>query len=203
MKVKRKTAGFTIVEVLVTIAIVAVVGTMLTGIFTFTLRGSGKSQILSNIKQNGQAVLGMMDESVRDADNVVCPLIVPPDETVSSETLVIEKKGSYTRFRFILPSLTTNGVIKSDHPVKGASQTPDQFISAVCLADDLKTNEKILTDDNPVTGISVENGSFIRSIKEGYKDQITIIFDLKAGVGNSPALTQIDPVTFQTSVQLR
>lgn len=191
---KVKPDGFTIIEVLVTIAIVAVVGTMLTGIFTFTLRGSGKSRILSNIKQNGQAVLGIMDESVRNADNVVC---------ASSKTLVIVKKGIYTRFRFIPPSSGVNGVIKSDHPVKGASQTPGQFISAVCLAADPMTNEKILTDNNLLTGISVENGSFIRSSEEGYKDQVTIKFDLKAGIGNSPALSQIEPVTFQTSVQLR
>lgn len=204
--------GFTLLEILVVIAIVAIVGTILVLIFTNTLRGSNKSQVLSVIKQNGQAVLENMDKAIRSSNNVVCPAIIPPGTSASSSNLVVENGGIYTRYRFINPSSTANGLLQQDSPTKtidlatGNLETESVFVNRVCNTSDLMspTATAILTDTNTQSGVSVENGSFTRNKSAGFRDQVTISFNLKPGVGAPSSIAgQIDPVSFQTTVQLR
>lgn len=195
--------GFTLAEILVVIAIIAILGAVIVAIFANTLRGSNKSQILSVIKQNGQSVLEDMDKTLRGADNVVCP------QSGSSDTLVIVKNGIYTRYRFFPPSASTNGVIQQDNPVQPASGNNSDiklFKDNVC-SDPMGTDSPVvntLTDINTLSGISVENGSFTRDKPAGFKDQITVKFDLRPGVSVPASISgQIDPVSFQTAIQLR
>ncbi len=192
-----KNRGFTLVEILVVMAIMAIIGTIMVAIFTNTLRGSNKSQILAVIKQNGQAVLENMDKTIRGADNVICPQQIGP----LSDTLVFEKNGIYTRFRFIPPSATINGSIQQDSPVVGSDI--NLFIYNVCSTD-LLPPVITLTDTNSQSGVSVMSGLFTRNKQPGFKDSVTVFFKLGSGVGIPTAVSsQIDPVTFQTTVQLR
>lgn len=192
--------GFTLVEILVVMAVLAVVGVLILNIFTSTLRGGNKSQIIGVIKQNGQSVLEMMDKTVRGADDVVC---------VSSDkkTLVIGKKGIYTRYTFIDPAANpaVNGYIQQDNPT--TEQTSPAFVNKVCSYNDSIADpvaEVTLTDTSLQTGVSVENGLFTKDESSGFMDQVTIKFDLKPGIGASQAVAgQIDAVTFQTTIQLR
>lgn len=191
----RLNRGFTLVEILVVMAIMAIVGTIMVGIFSNTLRGSSKSQILAAIKQNGQAVLDNMDKVIRDADGVVC---------ASSDTLAIVKNGRYTRFRFILSNvqaLTPNGFIQQDSPAPGSDI--NSFLNTVCTDISL-AGAIFLTDTNPQSGVSVTSGSFSRNQQPGYKDSVTVSFTLGPGTGIPPGLAdQIDDVIFRTTIQLR
>lgn len=199
--------GFTLAEILVVIAIVAIVGTILVLIFTNTLRGSNKSQILSAMKQNGQAVLDSMGRIIRSADNVVCPT------SGSSNTIVIVKNGTYSRYRIVpgntaglapgsAPSvcigLGTNGCIILDNPTPQSLETTPQ------LCADPMPFAQILTDTNSLAGVSIESGSFYVSKPAGFKAIVTVNFVLKPGVG-VPQITasQIDSVTYQTTIELR
>ncbi|MDO8576946.1 MAG: prepilin-type N-terminal cleavage/methylation domain-containing protein [Candidatus Daviesbacteria bacterium] len=203
---KVNTLGFTLVEILVVMAIMAIIGIIMVAIFTNTLRGSNKSQILAVIKQNGQAVLENMDKTIRGADNVICPQQIGP----LSDTLVFEKKGVYTRFRFIPPndiskrcvnSTNANGCIQQDFPVVGSDI--ELFIETVCSTD-LLPSVITLTDTNSQSGVSVMSGLFTRNKQPGFKDSVTVFFNLGPGVGIPTAVSsQIDPATFQTTVQLR
>lgn len=185
--------GFTIAELLVAIAIIAFLGTIMVAIFTSTLRGSNKSQILGSIKQNGQAVLEIMDKTIRSADNVICT-------SGDTKTLVIEKNGIYTRFRFIVPTSTANGKIQQDSPLPGVDM--ETFLMNVCI--NPMSTPITLTDTNTQTGISVKEGSFTRNQQAGSKDNVTVSFTLGPGVQAPPAVAgQIEPVKFQTTVQLR
>lgn len=188
--------GFTLAEILVVMAIVAIVGTILVAIFTATLRGSSKSQMLSVIKQNGQAVLENMDKLIRGADSVVCP---PPAASIFSNTMVVVKDGTYTRFRFIPKTGSVNGTIKQDSPL------PPVPPAVIDCSDTTWVNPvNTLTDTNTQTGVSVENGSFQLNSSSAFKDQVTVKFDLRPGVVAPAAIAgQIDPVTFQTTVQVR
>lgn len=215
MKILDKEKAFTIVEILVVIAIVAIVGTIMVASFTNTLRGSNKSQILAVIKQNGQAVLENVDKTIRAADDVVCV-------TPSHKTLVVVKDGLHTRYRFIPPNNmdsvlgncgsllgTANGCIQQDNPI--------QFKNSLCSDDSDPLIAPItLTDTSPQSGVSVDcvtsggipnctsNPVFDRSILAGSKDVVDVRFALNPGVNAPAAITgQIDPVTFQTTVQLR
>ena len=196
--------GFTLVEMLVVISILSLVGVLILTIFTRTLKGSNKSQIIGVIKQNGQSVLENMDKTVRSADNVVCV------STPSSKSLVVVKSGIYTRYRFITSS-GVNGLIQQDSPVKQIDpdtqkeETDPQFVNRVCAdSDPLLSVPVILTDTNPKSGVSLENGLFSRDKSAGFRDTVRIKFDLKPGV-SAPSVVagQIDPVTFQTTIQLR
>src|SRR5687767_3480485 len=91
----KKNRGFTLVELLVVIGVLSIFGVLILNIFTRTLRGSNKSQILSVMKQNGQLSLEIIDKTVRGSDRVIC---------TTSNTLVVVKNGSYTRFRFLRPN---------------------------------------------------------------------------------------------------
>lgn len=214
--------GFTLVELLVVIAVLSTAGLLVLSVFTSSLRGSNKAQILSSIKKNGQSVLDTMDKTIRGADNLVCPL------TSASQTLVVVKDGIYTRYKFI-PANTpmnsptgtcssANGCILQDNPVKqtnqetGEEETEAVFITDVCLATSLmarvsQTPATALTDTDPASGVSVvptSGGSFIANPSSGFKNQIMIKFSLTPGVGAPAATTgQIDPVSFETTVNLR
>lgn len=194
----NKIKGFTLVEMLVVVTVLSLLGVLILTIFTRSLRGSNKSQVISQIKQNGQAVLEMMDKNIRGADNVVC--VSSPLPT----SLVVVKNGIYLRYRFISSSPTANGSIQQDNPGRGPAETDTDFVNRVCPTADPMVNPVILTDTNPLSGISVENGSFSQDKSAGFKDQVTVKFDLKAGISQPLAIAgQIDSVNFQTTVQLR
>lgn len=214
--------GFTLVEILVVIAIVSVLGVLILTIFTRTLRGSNKSQIIGKIKQNGQSVLETMDKTVRDSDDVVCPVITSPATVVTSDSLMVIKNGIYTRYRFILPG-TVNGLIQQDNPVKqnvsgtNREETDSEFRDRVCFSADTLVSPITLTDTKSDTGVSVNcvaaangepdcnnNPIFKRDRSAGFMDQVTIKFDLRPGVQASQAVAgQIEAVSFQTTIQLR
>lgn len=224
---KYSNSGFTLVEILVAIAIVAIIGTIMAAVFINTLRGSNKSQILAAIKQNGQAVLENMDKTIRNSDNVVCPQIIPPLTSAPSNTLVVVKNGIYTRYRIALQTdgintapkscikdldlIEKNGCIVQDNPKKepdpatGQEETDPAFIRRVCFpSNPIISGTNILTDTDAQSGVSIYYGVFTSSQLPGYKAAVTINFILKPGVGVPTIIAgQIDPVTFQTTVQLR
>lgn len=203
--------GFTLAEILVVMAITAIVGTILVVIFTNTLRGSNKAQILAVIKQNGQAVLEQMDKTIRNAQNLVCTTPLPDDKTV-----VVERDGIYSRYRIVLYTARTNGYIVQDHPTRqidsnsGQLETDIIFRQTVCSSTDLmpragsSDTANILTDINLQTGVKIQSGSFSVNPSDGYKPAVTVNFVLAPGI-NAPTIivSQIDPVTFQTTIGLR
>ncbi len=192
--------GFTLVEMLVVISVLSIVGVIILTIFTRTLKGNNKAQIIGVIKQNGQSVLENMDKTIRGADNVVC---------VTFDNLVVVKNGIYTRYRFIPPTTTNNGLIQQDSPVKDSvseiEETDSQFVDRICgAATQVYVSPAVLTDTNTQTGVSVENGLFTRDKSAGFMDTVKVKFDLLPGKSASQAVAgQIDPVNFQTTVQLR
>ncbi|MBI4038611.1 type II secretion system protein [Candidatus Daviesbacteria bacterium] len=206
MNISKK--GFTLIEILVVMMVLSLIGVLILIIFTRTLRGSNKSQIITFIKQNGQSVLENFDKNVRNSDGVICPAITAPNPS----TLVIKKGGIYIRYRFVVPAPPANpianGRIQQDNPVKqinvqtGKEETDPEFANRICL--DPMPDPVVITDTNTKTGVSVENGSFTRNRSAGFADLVTIQFDLKPGVSAREAATgSIDPVNFTTTIQLR
>lgn len=196
-----KKYGFTLIEVLVVIGVLSVIAVLILTIFSRSLRGNNKAQILSAIKQNGQSVLENMDKTIRNADNVVCPA----EKFSDPRTLVVRSEGIYTRYRF-----TDDGKIKQDNPVKqtdettGQEETEAKFVDRVCLFTDPMPEAVILTDTNTKTGVLVENGLFERNKSAGFSDQLKVKFDLSPGKDAPEAVAgQIDAVSFETTIQLR
>lgn len=200
--------GFTLAEILVVIAIIAVIGTIMVAIFINTLRGSNKSQVLSVIKQNGQSVLENMDKVIRGADKVVCI------STLDNNTLVVKNsdetgKVTYTRFRLIRETPTANGLIQQDNPVKqivsGVEETDLDFTNRVCFPDDPMPQANVFTDTNTRTGVSTDSDAlFTIEPTTVSNNTVTVKFELAPAIGAPAAINnQIDPVTFQTTIKLR
>ena len=212
-----KKKGFTLVEMLVVIAVVAVVGVIITTIFIRSLRGSNKAQIISSIKQNGQLVLENIDKTIRNADNLVC-ISSNADNTVY--TMIVEKNGLYTRYRIAPPPNNTvpdiclvNGCIAYDNPTKetveqtGKQETSPEFVDRVCVVTANMKQATVLTDTNAQSGVQIKSGSFTEPDKDkkaGFKRAVKINLVLVPGVqAPSAVVGQIDPVTFETTIQLR
>lgn len=197
--------GFTLVELLVVIAVLSISMLLVLYIFTNSLRGSNKAQILSSIKKNGQAMLETIDKTVRSSDNVICPTIPSGQTFASSTNLVVEKGGIYTRFRFVTATTSVNGLVKQDNPTRGSTESISALLNRVCnTLDPLSSQALTLTDTNPQTGASVQKGSFTRNKSFGFKDIVIISFQVAYPVEVFPALAgQIDPVDFSTTIGLR
>ena len=203
---------------LVVIAVLSLVGVLILTIFTRTLRGSNKAQIIGVIKQNGQSVLESMTSNIRNADNLICPV-----DSTPTNTLVVVKNGIYLRYRIafagnskVPSSCSANGCIVSDNPVQSTDPTADEvanptlFVNRVCnplsIIPDPLSSALIMTDTNTQSGVSVSNksGLFVRSKASGFKDGVTINFSLEEAKDALPSVAgQIDPVTFETTIQLR
>lgn len=189
--------GFTLIEIIVVIGILSIIGVIVLTIFSRTLKGNNKAQILSSIKQNGQGALENIDKNIRNADNLVC--------SSPSNTTVVVKNGIYTRFRFIISDINNNGSIVTDNPTPQIlDTTPQLFVNRVCNPTDPMNSATILTDTNPQTGVSLVSGSFSTSKLAGFKDAVTVSFVLASGVKAPSAISgEIDTVTFETTIQLR
>lgn len=211
-RAERSRSGFTLVELLVVMSVLAIAGMLILVIFTNTLKGNNKTQIVGIIKQNGQAVLEVMDKTIRDADRVVCVTYTPP------QSIVTVKDGLYTRYRFtpaVVP--TSNGYFTQETfglPATPPPGTNSNFFIRdfeITLCTDPSVSSQQITDTNLQTGISVDcqgectfNPIYTRDKSAGYKDRVTIKFAIAPAVGAPPSVAgQIDAVQFQTTVQLR
>lgn len=199
--------AFTIVELLVAISVIAVMGAIVTEIFARSLRGGNKAQIIASIKQNGQATLEAMDKTIRNSDEIVCPVILV-EGSQSVDTVAVVKDGNYTRFRYNVGSPTMNGYILRDNPAPQSGELQETFLLNICSnVDHARSTPVSITDRNTKTGVSVAPGVpniFTRNKKEGFNDNLTISFALGPGVQAPQAVAgQIDPVTFTTTIQLR
>lgn len=187
--------GFTLLEILVVIGVLSVIGVIVVTIFTRTLKGNNRAQLVGAIKQNGQAVLENMSQIIRNADNVVC--VVP-------DTIVVVQSGQYTRYKFISSTTTANGYIKEDFPTQPTDKDLKVFIDGLCAPNDTPASPQILTDTNPQTGVSIENGLFTKTGQSGSKDAVTVKFDLLPGkTAPAAVVSSLDAVNFQTTIQLR
>lgn len=184
--------GFTIVEMIVVIAVVSIMVLILAQIFSRTLRSSSKAQALGSVKQNGQAALEAMDKTIRNSGSryVICPAPTAPSGTVTGTTLVVQSiDGVFTRYRFI------NGQIQQDYPSAfGATLCQDNLV-----------NPQTITDADPKTGVSVASGGgFSINRQAGIGDTVTIDFYLNPGIDIAPVFSgQIDPIRFMTTITLR
>lgn len=62
--------GFTLVEILVSIGLVLIIGTIGTSVIASILRSYNKAHIINEIEQNGNYVLSLMESQIRNARSV-------------------------------------------------------------------------------------------------------------------------------------
>lgn len=166
--------GFSLIEVMISIAIIGVIGVISTAIFTQTLKNSTQTETISKLKQNGEQAITLLEESLRNADAVVC---YGSTSGITIDTLVFRTtEGKYTKFRFVPPDPstgipTTNGYLARQDNLNPAS------LSTFCNSAPDLSREIILTNKDLSSGVSISDGQFYR-VSQGYlnKDTINVSF---------------------------
>jgi prepilin-type N-terminal cleavage/methylation domain-containing protein len=62
--------GYSLIELLVVIALIGLIGSITTQIFLVGLRAQAKSEILKEVKQNGDYAMNVMESMIRNAVNI-------------------------------------------------------------------------------------------------------------------------------------
>jgi prepilin-type N-terminal cleavage/methylation domain-containing protein len=168
----KKSKGFSLIEVMISIAIIGVIGVISTAIFTQTLKISSQTDTISKLKQNGDQAISLIEDSLRSADAVIC--YGSTSGTAVIDTIVIRTlEGKYTKFRFVPPTPPTGTPITSNGYIARQDNLDPTALSTFCTSPPDLTREVILTNNDLSSGVSISNGQFYRLVL-GYLNRDTI-----------------------------
>lgn len=75
--------GFTLIEILVSMGIIAAIGIVVSQTFFTTSRSNTKTELLKDVKQNGDYALGIMERMVRNARAISCSSYDAPIQSLT------------------------------------------------------------------------------------------------------------------------
>jgi prepilin-type N-terminal cleavage/methylation domain-containing protein len=174
-KIQNTSNGYTLIELLITIAMLATIGTIMVSILFSTFRSSNKSQAISELRENGNYAISQMSKSIGFAK--------------SFNGVKVNLSGTYT---------STCPVSGSPHyqylKITGFDNGTTEFS---CSAGIIASNSSSLID---TTSISVTNCYFTCSQPDASAPPtVDINFTLNKILGGSLS-ENAGSVPFQTSV---
>ncbi len=181
MMIKRLTnnSGFTLIEVLVTLAILSVVSGIAADTFFSMYRNYNRANTTNEAKQLGQNILSITEKKLRDA------VTVTPINN-SKAFAIIKQPNLYHEIGCVEGTATTNGYI---YEKTGTSSSA----------------ESRLTNDNLAGGVNVKNCSFIvdtSSTNQSVKIA-KVAFQISESVNVPNRIEFKTSVPFELSVVLR
>ncbi len=202
--------GFTLIELVVVLGIMAVLGTIMTNFLVQTVRGENKSNLVNQLKQNGQVVLDTLSSQIRNSEEVVCTGSIQEGSITyhPTDNIVLYSKGIYTQIVLSEPTASTNGYVYETTfigPVDSSACT----VSHIGISINGQIN---LSNSDPVNGISLDftssNGSGEDAFSynaNGSTEVVNIQFSGFAGVNSGSSYDLLVPggVPFQTAVEIR
>ena len=99
--------GFTLLELLLVIGIVAIVGVIAADIFVNVTRSYNKAEIITRVQRSGNSVLAQMSSEIRNSRGVISP---SPGATGSSLTIE-DASGKQVTFDFSPAAGGNNGYV--------------------------------------------------------------------------------------------
>ncbi len=195
---KKNQFGFSIIEVILAIGILAVIGVITSNLLTRTYRTSSDAELISKLKQNGAVASDGLSEAIRMADAVVC---YGANGAINNRIIIRTLQGKYWQFRFVDPVISGGKVTQNGYIAKQENLVPLQGdLSAFCQMVPTPAQEIVITDRNIDTGVNITNGDFKKISGSVGKDTVTIKFDVNPA-GNQTGAIGI--ANIQTTVQVR
>lgn len=119
--------GFTLLELLMVVAILGVVLIAITQLLTAVLSGSGKSSAAQAVKENGQFALSTIQKTVRRAKSVsVC--------SGGTLTVIVSEAGGDVTYSFSWTGSPTYGLTKTTTPSGNTSDLVDSSVRVTAFS---------------------------------------------------------------------
>lgn len=191
--------GFSLVEVMVAITIIAVIGTITSTILTRSYKAGTDTTKISKLKQNGDLAVNQITDVIRTAEAVIC---YGGTATRKNSMVVRTMQGKYVKFKFVDSPTPTGGKTTSNgYIAKQENLSPSN--QAIFCTDSLLTPTAVpITNQNPTSGVNISEGEFIKLTNTVSKDTVTIKFNVNDNL-TAGATGSADLVPVQTTVQIR
>ena len=169
-------AGFTLLEIIVSIGIMGIISVVIVQVFTTVLRFNTKLEITNGAKQNGDLALEIMTRMIQGAQSISSPCAASPG-TTSPDVTFVGTDGGTTTF--------------------GCGLTGSAMRIASNSASYLTGSDVTIANTSGICTLQ-----FICTSTPRGQSSIQIAFRL-AQVGTTGSLYEIASIAFQTSVNVR
>lgn len=174
----KRLNGFTLIELLIVIGVMAIILTTVTGILISIVKAQQKVRILSEVKRNGDFVIGIIEENVRTGSNF---------SKVGNALKFVDKNGDTKFIGLRRPRVSCPSGSK-----------PRQGYVYISATRNSTSNADKITNDGRSDGVNVK--SFNVTVNSSDTTRVTIVIQIQ----KSPCETLFEgdnlETTFQTSV---
>lgn len=126
-----KKRGFTLLELVVSIAAIAIMSILLSQVFITTIRVNTRNELSNEVKQNGELVLTTMTRMIQNAQDVSSPCNT--DGYTDSSLSIVNPDSDTTTFQCIRDA-TSSGVLRivpTSTPTPTVTPTPDPNLPTI------------------------------------------------------------------------
>ncbi|OGD84974.1 hypothetical protein A3B51_00280 [Candidatus Curtissbacteria bacterium RIFCSPLOWO2_01_FULL_41_18] len=186
-------AGFTLIEFLVVLGILAVTVSSTVLFLNSVLKGSNQSTITAEVKQNGQVVLDSVERQIRGAKDATTCFSAPcPPPPYNHIKLVRVDPDAPLHIKCFSPTSSKNGRIAT---ATGDSPPDSQYVD--------------LTNTDKINGANITNCDF-RAFPAGFSAEgqampavVSIKFIVSQGLEAPSRQDYVASVSLQTTISLR
>ncbi len=178
----NKSRGFTLVEILVVVGILGIIAVVASNVFFTTLRSSGKTKVLTKVKQNGDYALSVMERLIKDSQEVI----------TNTDNKICEQGMNYLKFK-----RTDGGMVEFACLEEGTANGRIASNSARLTSSEVKVDTCVFDCSCPA--------AFPNCTSQGtkfYPKTVTIKFTLSQ-VGATVRPEEQATINFQTTVSTR
>jgi prepilin-type N-terminal cleavage/methylation domain-containing protein len=180
MEITKNQHGFTLLEILISITIAGAVGVLIAQVFFTTSRTNNKTELLKDVKQNGEYAIGIMERMIRSSLRI--------------ESTCETTGTTLTTLQMTNPNgdMTTLGCV-----LDGSTRIASTSAST--------STAEYLTSDNVSLGGTACTGSTLSFICTSYPDEpprVTVSFSLSQ-LGTSAEQSDQASIQFQTTATPR